>query len=537
MLLVMKTTFDALVIGGGHNALTSAGYLAKAGYKVAVFERRHVIGGAVCTEDDILPGYKVDVGSGVHIMIHLTPVVKELELEQHGLRYLEMDPIAYAPILGGGGFGLYKDLEQTCHDIAQISPEDAAAYRTFVKSWDEFSNKLFTAFQKPPTAWNLISSFVGRKPPETDLLMGVIRSYGHYLRAHFKHPAVRAGLAWLAAQSGPAPHEIGAGGFLMWHAVLHKFGAKRAVGGSGALTKALQASIEHMGSEVHLNAPVARIECENGSAKRVILEDGRVFEGRCVISGAHVQTTLLDLVGADNLPASLPWKVQHLRVGNGFGAIHRFSASELPQYEGCPDSATNGMQLLCPSLEYLEQAFRDYDGGIPSRQPAALGMTFSKLDPSLAPASKHLIYLWGQYYPFERSDGRVWDDEAELEEGAKLEQVLCQYAPNMRGKIESRFTQTPLDLQRRIGLKNGNVMHLEMGLDQMFALRPLPELSGYRTPIKGLYLCGASTHPGGGVFAASGRAAALVAMHDLEGGAFGRAKAWLESALKQKTNP
>ena len=533
MLLAMKTIYDALIVGGGHNALTSAGYLAKAGYKVAVFERRHVIGGAVCTEDDILPGYKMDVGSGVHIMIHLTPVVKDLCLEEHGLQYLDMDPIAYAPLEGGGGFGLYKDLERTCQEIAVFSPHDAAAYRKFVKSWDEFSGKLFKAFQKSPTAWNLISSFAGRKPPEIDLLLGVIRSYGHYLRGHFEHAGVRSALAWLAAQSGPAPHEIGAGGFLMWHAVLHKFGAKRAVGGSGALTKALKASIEHMGGEVHLNAPVKKIELEGGTAKRIILEDGRSFEGRVIISGAHVQTTLLDLVGAENLPSNLAWKTENIRVGNGFGLIHRFSSSKLPEYAGAPEQATNGMQLLCPSLEYLEQAFRDYDNGIPSKNPAALAMTFTKLDPSLAPPHKHLIYLWGQYYPFERSDGRIWDSSAEAEEGAKLEEVLFKYAPNMRGTIEGRFTQSPLDLERRIGLRKGNVMHLEMGLDQMFSLRPLPELSGYRTPIKGLYLCGASTHPGGGVFAASGRASALVAMHDLEGGAFGRAKTWIEQAMQK----
>ena len=153
----MKTIYDALIVGGGHNALTSAGYLAKAGYKVAVFERRHVIGGAVCTEDDILPGYKMDVGSGVHIMIHLTPVVKDLNLEEHGLEYLEMDPIAYAPLEGGGGFGLYKDLERTCEEIAVFSPNDAAAYRKFVKSWDEFSGKLFKAFFEIVRTQNEIS--------------------------------------------------------------------------------------------------------------------------------------------------------------------------------------------------------------------------------------------------------------------------------------------------------------------------------------------------------------------------------------------
>ena len=530
----MKTIYDALIVGGGHNALTTAGYMAKAGYKVAVFERRGVIGGAVCTEDNILPGYKVDVGSGVHIMIHLTPVVRDLELEMHGLEYLEMNPIAYFPLPEGGGFGLYRDLEQTCSSIAAVSPEDAVAYRKFVQSWDGFADKLFSAFQKAPTPVNLISSFAGTKPPEMDLLRGVVQSYGHYIRAHFKHPAVQSALAWMAAQSGPAPHEIGAGGFLMWHVVLHRHGAKRAVGGSGALTKAMAASIEHFGGEVHLNAPVARIELEGGRAKRVILTDGRTFEGRVIVSGAHVQTTLLELVGAEHLPANLPWKVQNLRVGNGFGLIHRFAASALPEYAGASPDATNGMQLLCPSLEYLEAAFRDYDAGIPSRNPAALGMTFTKLAPSLAPVGKHLIYLWAQYYPYARSDGRIWDADAELEEGNKLEELLFRFAPNMRGTIEGRFTQTPLDIETRIGLKKGNVMHLEMSLDQMFTLGPLPELSGYRTPIPGLYLCGASTHPGGGVFAASGRSAALVAMHDLEGGFYGRAKKWLETALSPK---
>jgi phytoene dehydrogenase-like protein len=529
--MLLGVEYDALIVGGGHNALTSAGYLAKAGYKVAVFERREFIGGAVCTQDDIFPGYKVDVGSGVHIMIHLTPVVKDLELEKHGLQYVDMDPIAYQPLEGGGGFGLYRDLERTCESIAAVSPKDAIAYRAFVKSWDGFADKLFRAFQLPPNPANLARSFVSSVKPDIDMLRGVIQSYGHYIKANFEHPAVRSALAWLAAQSGPAPAEIGSGGFLMWHAVLHKYGAKRAVGGSGALTVAMQKSIEANGGDVFLNAPVARIELENGAARKVILEDGRVFKGRVVISGAHVQTTLLDLVGKDYLPSKLEWKVQHLRVGNGFGLIHRLATSALPEYPGADPHATNGMQLLCPSFDYLEQAFRDYDNGIPSRNPCALGMTFSGLDPSLAPPGKHLVYLWGQYYPYERSDGRIWDKDAELEEGAKLEEVMFRYAPNMRGKIEQRFTQSPLDLEQRIGLRKGNVMHLEMSFDQMFMLRPLPELSGYRTPIPGLYLCGASTHPGGGVFAASGRSAALVAMHDLEGGFYGKAKKWLEGAL------
>ncbi len=524
--------YDALIIGGGHNALTAAAYLTRAGYKVALFERRHVIGGAVCTEDDIIPGYKVDVGSGVHIMIHLTPVVRDLELEAHGLEYRDMDPIAWQPTPDGNvpGFGLYRDLERTVESIEALSPRDAVAYREFVRSWDGFADKLFTAFQKAPTPGNLFSSFAGTQAPSMETVQGLLTSYGQFIRNKFEHPAVRSGLAWLAAQSGPPPAEIGAGGFLMWHAVLHRHGAKRAVGGSGALTRALNNYLEHHGAQVHLNAPVARIELENTRARRVILEDGRVFEGRAIISGAHVQTTLLDLVGKDNLPGNLEVRVKNIRVGNGFGLIHRIATNALPDY-GHPD-ATNGMQLLCPSLEHLEAAFRDYEAGMPSRNPCALGMTFTKLDPSLAPVGKHLVYLWAQYYPFDRADGRPWDAAAEQEEGAKLEEVLFRYAPNMRGSIEHRFTQTPLDLERRIGLRRGNVMHVEMSLDQMFMLRPLPELSAYRTPIPGLYLCGASTHPGGGVFAASGRSAAMVAMHDLEGGYAGKAKKMLEKVFR-----
>ncbi len=220
-----------------------------------------------------------------------------------------------------------------------------------------------------------------------------------------------------------------------------------------------------------------------------------------------------------------------LRVGNGFGMMHRLATSELPNYSGATAEATRGMQLLCPSLEYVERAWLDYAAGRPSRDPCVLAMSFTSVDPSLAPPGKHLVYLWGQYFPYERSDGRGWDEESTAEAASSLEEVLFRYAPNLRGQVEARFTQSPLDFEQRLGLRRGNVMHLEMGIDQMFALRPTPGMAEYRTPVPGLFLTGASTHPGGGVFGASGRSAAMVILQALEGSRVARARRWIAERL------
>jgi phytoene dehydrogenase-like protein len=200
--------------------------------------------------------------------------------------------------------------------------------------------------------------------------------------------------------------------------------------------------------------------------------------------------------------------------------VVRCAVSELPDYRAAPSGGVasechRGLQLLCPSMEYLDAAYGDYLKGRPSEQPAALAMTFSAVDPTIAPQGRHTLFIWGQYFPFELADKSMsWDDIAERE-ADKLIEVVNSYAPNVRDSIIDRFIQTPLDLERRLGLLRGNVMHVEMEFDQMFLYRPLPELSGYRTPIENLYLTGASTHPGGGVFAASGRNTAHVVLADM----------------------
>jgi phytoene dehydrogenase-like protein len=509
---------DVAVVGAGHNGLVCANYLQRAGHSVAVFERRSVVGGAVCTEE-IFPGCKVDVGSSVHIMIHQTPIVKDLGLHRFGLEYCEMDPWATYPLPDRSGRAIcfFRDLGRTCDSIAAISPADARAYRAFIEAWTPVARGTFRAFLAPPTMASLGRHLVLAKGPDRgteESLRRILTGYGRLISETFVSPEMRAALSWLAAQSGPPPREIGSAPFAAWHAMIHETGASHPRGGSGMLTQALARALTAGGGEIHTEAPVERILVEGGKAIGVVLAGGEVVRARAVVAACHVVTTFTRLLRAEDVPADLLDRVGHINVGNGFGATVRCVAPELPDYGGgWPGDVHRGMQLLCPSTEFLDDAYADYFSGSPSRRPPVLAMTFSPIDDTLAPPGLHVLSLWSQYFPYRRRDGRGWDDCAE-EAGDAILETLFAYAPNLRGKIGPRCVQTPLDLERRFGMLAGNVMHVEMSLDQMFCFRPLPELSGYATPIPSLFLCGASTHPGGGVFGASGlNAAGVVARH------------------------
>ncbi|HVF50890.1 MAG TPA: NAD(P)/FAD-dependent oxidoreductase [Pyrinomonadaceae bacterium] len=525
-----EKTYDVAVIGGGHNGLVCACYLAKAGLSVVVLERRHIVGGAVCTQDDLIAGYKIDVGSSAHIMIHLTPVVAELELEKFGLEYIDCDPFAFAPTREGEPLYFWRDVEKTCDSIARISPRDAENYRRFVREWGALNEGVFEAFLKPPTLVNLGRHMIFRRNREQknplEMTRKLFTNYGALARETFENESLRAALVWLAAQSGPPPSAAATGDFLGWHSMIHRSGVKRPRGGSGALTQALARCLEHHGGVVRLSSEVERIEVRGKRAGAIKLKGGESVEARRIVSNAHVQTTFLKLIGAENLPGELAKRVASVRVGNGFGMVVRCAVSELPDYTVAPSGGAarechQGLQLLCPSTAYLERAYGDYLNGRPSERPAALAMTFSAVDPTLAPAGRHTLFIWGQYYPYELAGGARWDDIAGRE-ADKLIDAVTEYAPNVRDSVIERYVQTPLDLERTLGLLRGNVMHVEMEFDQMFLYRPLPELATYRTPFENLYLTGASTHPGGGVFAASGRNTAHVVLADMHGKGFSK---------------
>jgi len=538
---------DAIIIGAGHNGLVCACYLAQAGLKVLVLERRTIPGGAVVTEDDIFPGFRVDTCSTFHILIHTTPIVQELQLARFGLDYLEMDPFAFAPFPDGSAIHFYRDLEHTCQEIARLSPHDADAYRAFVRLWLPFNRAVFATFLAPPAPGSMLTSILRRERgrlrdlvglgKSTDLLRVVMASYGQVICEHFQDERVRGALGWLAAQAGVGPDDSGGGEMLAWQTIYHDIGVWRPRGGSGMLTQALSRCLAHHGGQVLTDAEVEQILVEDRRARGVRLRNGQQFMAPRIIANTHVQTTLLDLVAPEQLPSALRHRLQHLRIANGLGITARCITDDLPRYHHSPrqrpsntDSdhpsqahtanqialpAHRGMQLLCPSLDYLSRAYYQYQLGQTPDQPAVLAMTPTATDPSLAPPGQHLLYLWAQYHPYTLTDGRSWES-IRAREAEKLLDVIAAYAPNIKNAVRDIYIKSPVDLERIGGLRRGHLMHIDMSLDQMFMFRPLPELAHYRTPIAGLYLTGASTHPGGGVSGASGYNTAHVVLRDLQ---------------------
>ncbi len=249
---------DVLVIGAGHNALVCAGYLAKAGYKVIMLERRHTVGGAVVTEE-IIPGFKFDLGGSAHILIHHTPIVQDLKLTAYGLDYIDLDPLFFAPFPDGSHFTIWKDLDRTCASIATISPVDAENYRRFIKTWQPLAEGMVRSFLEPPTAVNLVKNLVmrtGNGSDRTERLSELLRGYGQVLRQTFVDPRVQALIGWMAAQSGPPPGEPLSAPFALWQPMYHQSGMKRPRGGSGMLTQALARMIQAHGGQIIAGAPV-----------------------------------------------------------------------------------------------------------------------------------------------------------------------------------------------------------------------------------------------------------------------------------------
>jgi phytoene dehydrogenase-like protein len=357
------------------------------------------------------------------------------------------------------------------------------------------------------------------------MLRTIFSPYGKVIRETFESEEVRAALAWLGAQSGPGPAEPASGELLaMQLSLYHLLGVRRPRGGSGMLTQALARCLQHHGGAVKLNQAIRQILLENGRVAGVETVTGDRYKAPLVISNAHVQTTLLKLLPAGALRPGLRRRVENIKVANGFGMTVRYGMAELPNYRVLPGQDESGkvqageqhraMQLLCPSMEYLGQTYAEAGAGRPPERPAVIAMTPGVIDPTLAPPGRQVLYLWAQSHPYRLANGENWA-AIRQREADKCLQVVEDFAPGIKEAVLGQYSKSPVDLEEIGGLVRGNLMHIDMSIGQMFMRRPLPELANYRTPIEGLYLTGASTHPGGGVNGAPGYNTAHRVLADL----------------------
>ncbi|GAB2914675.1 NAD(P)/FAD-dependent oxidoreductase [Rhodococcus aerolatus] len=531
---------DAVVVGSGHNGLVAAAYLARAGWDVVVLEGDTVAGGAVSTVERF-PGHRVDRGSSAHLMVRHTGVVEELDLAAHGLRYLDADPWAVAPAPAGSdapAIVFHADLARTCASIAAACGQrDADAYGRFVAEWGPRSARVLRAFGSAPTGASLLRAFWGMPTPHGPgaLSRSFLTSGDALLDEWFDDERLKAALAWFGAQSGPPTSEPGTAPMVGFAAAMHDVGPGRAVGGSGALTEALVARLRAAGSAVDLGDAVTALH-RGPSGWTVRTAAGRALRTPVVVAGCHVLTTVgLLRAGGHDSAALRRWE-RGVRVGPGIGMAVRLATTALPEYPSAAGQGpvATGLQLLVADRAQLRAAHgAALAGDLPPR-PAVLAMSFSALGDGTTPDGEHGLTLWAQWHPYRLRDGRSWDDVGQAE-ADRVVAELEALAPGVAATVRHRHVQTPLDLERELGLLGGNVMHVEMSLDQMFSFRPVPELGGYRVPdAPGLYLTGASTHPGGGVSGASGRTSARLVLRDASGGVLRRAGARVRVPLRPR---
>jgi phytoene dehydrogenase-like protein len=535
-------SYDAIVVGGGHNGLTTAAYLAKSGQKVLVLERRPILGGA-CVTEEVWPGKRVSRASYVVSMLQ-PKIVKDLRLEDFGYKAVPLDP-AYAALTPDGPMVFYDDIGQTQESIRPISPRDADNFRPFEERLFRVADFLGPMLLREPPA-------LGSKRPgdllslarEAARAAGLSRADVHevvrmftmsvadLLDDYFEHEALKGSIASTGVVGVWAgPNTPGTAYNLLHHALGELDGVKgswgHVVGGMGAISEAIAGSARAAGAEIRTDAEVVSIDVEGERVVGVTLSEGEQLLAPIVASGAHPKNTILDLAGAENFPEEVVADMRRYRTRGGSVKINMV-LSEPPRYEGVSDEMQEVLRHtgvnLCPSIEYLEKAWQQALGGQPADEPYVEAELPSAIDSSLTDDGTWVMTMFTQYGP---PDEAGWPDGARERYADACVNHLAKYAPNVPDAIVEREVLAPPDIERIFGLTGGSIFQGEQGLDQMAFMRPSPLLSGYATPVKGLYLCGAGTHPGGGVMAASGHNAAKRILRD---GRFNRVRRRVRSA-------
>jgi phytoene dehydrogenase-like protein len=523
------STWDAIVVGGGHNGLVTAAYLARAGERVLVLEARDRVGGA-CVTEETWPGFKVSTAAYV-VSLFRPEIVEDLELARHGYVVLKRDPSSFTPFLDGRSLLMGPDREATGREVAKFSARDAAALPRYEAMLERVAAVVEpTLLQPPPDPFSrrprdlLALARLGLRflrlgkdgPAALEVLTGAARPV---LDRWFESDELKATLATDAIIGAWASPETPGTAYVLFHHVMGETDGVRGVwgyvrGGMGALSEAIAAAARAAGAEIRTGAPVARILVEGGAARGVALADGTELRARRVVSSADATRTLLGLVGAEHLPPEVALAAARIDYTSGSVKIN-VALDRLPDFTarpGRPGPWHRGTIHVAPSMDHLERAFDDARAGRPSREPVLECTLPSAVDPSVAPPGKHLMSMFVQYAPYRLAEGS-WDTERDRFADRCFE-VLERYAPGFTASVIAREVLAPPDLEQRFGLTGGNIFQGAMTLPQLFFMRPLPGLARHRMPVRDLYLCGAATHPGGGVMGACGRNAAREILRD-----------------------
>jgi phytoene dehydrogenase-like protein len=523
-------TFEAIVVGGGHNGLTAAAYLARAGLRVCVLERRDILGGA-CVTEEVWPGHRVSRASYVVSLLH-PKVVDELELTRFGYEVHPLDP-AYSTLTPDGPpIFFFNDEAETVESLRRHSPRDAEAYPRFQAMLENVADFLRPMLLRPPPAlgsrapgdlFSLLRE-AGRaaglsKRDLQDFYRVMTMSVGDLLDDWFENDAFKGAMASTGVVGVWAgPRTPGTAYNLLHHELGEIDGVPglwgHVKGGMGAISMAIARSAESAGAVIRTGAAVRSIDVVDGRTVGVTLDTGESLLAPVVMSGAHPQTTVLDMVGAEHFPEDVVDDMRRYKTRGGSVKVN-WVLSELPRYEGVTDDEQHKLVrsgvAFCPSIDYLERAWQDACRGVPSEGPYLEVECPSTIDSTLTDDGSVIVTMFTQYGPYEESG---WPEGSREAYADRCLEILARRAPNVRDAVVHCEVLAPPDLERIFGLVGGSIFQGEQGLDQMAFMRPTPALAQYATPVDGLYLCGAGTHPGGGGMALGGHNAAQRVLHD-----------------------
>ena len=529
-----QTAYDAIVIGAGHNGLTAA-YLARAGCKTAVLERREIVGGC-CVTEEIAPGCRASTTSYIASMLR-PEVIRELRLAEFGLRMVPCDPGLQVPFADGHLVPWWANRDRAVAEFRKISAKDAERFVKVDTELKKLARYLQPFFMEPPPevdtgslqGWGDLLR-VGKRlrgitnAEVAQLVAFLTGSLGEFLDKNYETEKMKTMfLANNVYGKHGGPYQPGTAIGLLFHLLsggeheLQGFYG-HVMGGMGAITQALAASAKHLGAETYTKAAVARINAQNGRIRGVTLEDGTELRAQVVLSNADPKRTFLQLTDIKELPAEFVEAVRGIRMAGPCAKVNMVLGEE-PRFTGTPPNASPQERSLFTIVSSLGFAERCYDIAKFGEIPEELWVdcvVASNADDSLAPPGRHILTCFVQYVPYKLREGN-WDEKRELL-GDRVVKKIAEFAPNVSAAILARQVLTPLDLERTYGLTEGNIFHGDLNLEQLFFMRPVPGWSQYRMPVQGMYLCGAGAHPGGGVTGAPGRNAAKQVLRDLKRG-------------------